>query len=246
MRERTALDDAGERDPQLEQELEDGVDLIELGEAEGDEAIDRGGRGRHPRGQEARPRAARSRRCSRARPTATTPISRSMPAPAAPRARTGRRCCCACTRAGPSARGFKVELLEQQDGEEAGIKARDPPDQGPQRLWLAEDRIRRAPAGAHLAVRFERPPAHQLRLGLGLSGDRRPHRHRDQRERRAASTPTARRRRRRPARQHDRFGGAHHPHPDRHRGRLPAASARSTRTARPRGTCCAPSSTSAS
>ena len=46
-----------------------------------------------------------------------------MPAPAAPTARTGPRCCCACTCAGPSARGFKAELLEATPGEEAGLKS---------------------------------------------------------------------------------------------------------------------------
>ena len=45
----------------------------------------------------------------------------------------------------------------------------DPADHGPQRLWLAEDRGRRAPPGAHLAVRLQRAAAHQLRLGAGLS-----------------------------------------------------------------------------
>src|SRR3712207_7256231 len=43
---------------------------------------------------------------------------------------------------------------------------RHAPDQGPQRLWLAQDGIRRAPAGAHLPLRFQRPPPHQLRLRL--------------------------------------------------------------------------------
>ncbi|CAI7991672.1 hypothetical protein GBAR_LOCUS795 [Geodia barretti] len=42
------------------------------------------------------------RACSRARPTATTASSRSMPGPAAPNRRTGPRCCCACTSAGRS------------------------------------------------------------------------------------------------------------------------------------------------
>jgi peptide chain release factor 2 len=46
-----------------------------------------------------------------------------IPAPAAPKARTGQTCCCACTPAGPSSTGYKVELLEMHDGEEAGIKS---------------------------------------------------------------------------------------------------------------------------
>ena len=49
-------------------------------------------------------------------------------------------------------RRFKVEVLEMHDGEEAGIKSATLLDQGPQRLWLAEDRIGRAPPGAHLAL----------------------------------------------------------------------------------------------
>ena len=54
---------------------------------------------------------------------ATTPSSRSMPAPAAPRARTGPRCCCACTLRWAEQHGYKVEWIEESDGEEAGIKS---------------------------------------------------------------------------------------------------------------------------
>jgi peptide chain release factor 2 len=57
----------------------------------------------HWRGSPTAPNATRSRRSSPVRPTPTTPMSRSMPAPAEPRARTGRTCCSACIRAGPSA-----------------------------------------------------------------------------------------------------------------------------------------------
>ena len=49
-------------------------------------------------------------------------------------------------------RRFKVEVLEVHDGEEAGIKSATLADQGPQRLWLAEDGIRRTPPRAHLAL----------------------------------------------------------------------------------------------
>ena len=48
-------------------------------------------------------RPARSRRCSAASTIARTRSSPSIPAPAAPSRRTGRRCCCACTCAGRSA-----------------------------------------------------------------------------------------------------------------------------------------------
>ncbi len=46
-----------------------------------------------------------------------------MPAPAAPRARTGPRCCSACTRAGRERHGTKVELVDYHAGEQAGIKS---------------------------------------------------------------------------------------------------------------------------
>src|SRR5712692_3825398 len=51
-----------------------------------------------------------------------------------------------------------------------------------QRLWLAEDRKRRAPSGADLAVRLRRAAPYQLCLGLGLPGDRREDRGGDQRQ----------------------------------------------------------------
>ena len=73
-------------------------------------------------------------------------------------------------------RKFDVEIIEETAGDEAGIKSATHHRQGPQRAWLDEDRIGRASPGAHLAVRFQRAPPHQLRLGLGLSGRRRSHR----------------------------------------------------------------------
>ena len=56
--------------------------------------------------------------------------------------------------------GYKVEMMEETAGEEAGIKSATLAGQGPQCLWLAENRTRRASPGAHLAVRFQRAPAH--------------------------------------------------------------------------------------
>ncbi len=49
-------------------------------------------------------RSSKPTRCSPAKATASTPSSPSSPAPAAPSRRTGPRCFCACTCAGPSAR----------------------------------------------------------------------------------------------------------------------------------------------
>ena len=196
--------------------------LIELGEAEGDEAsVTEGeaairklaGRGRAPPGRDAALRRGRR---------ATTPISRSMPAPAAPRARTGPRCCCACTSRWAEQHGYKVERARDAP------TARRPASSRATLLikghnaygWLKTE------SGVHRLVRispfdFERAPAHQLRQRLGLSGGRRHDRDRHQGERLPhRHLPLVGRRR--PARQHDRFGGAHHAHADRHRGRLPA------------------------
>ena len=75
--------------------------------------------------------------------------------------------------------GYKVEWLEESPGEEAGLKSATIQVIGRQRLWLAEDRERRASPGAHLALRQPGAPPYQLQLGLGLSGGRRHHRDRD-------------------------------------------------------------------
>ena len=81
--------------------------------------------------------------------------------------------------------GYKVEWLEEIRGRGRRHQVGDHPGQGPQRLWLAQDRERRASPGAHLAVRFQRAAAHVVRQRLRLSGGRRPHQDRHQRIRRA-------------------------------------------------------------
>ncbi len=48
--------------------------------------------------------------------------------------------------------GYKVEWLEESPGEEAGLKSATIQVIGRERLWLAEDRERRAPPGAHLTL----------------------------------------------------------------------------------------------
>ncbi len=50
-------------------------------------------------------------------------MSKCTPAPGAPKAATGRACCCACTCAGESGESSDVELIEETDGDEAGIKS---------------------------------------------------------------------------------------------------------------------------
>ena len=46
-----------------------------------------------------------------------------MPGQAEPKARIGPACFCACMSAGPRPAAFKVEIIEENAGEEAGIKA---------------------------------------------------------------------------------------------------------------------------
>ena len=154
--------------------------------------------------------------------------STSRPAPAAPRRRTGRRCCCACICAGPSAR-LQAEVIDRTAGEVAGIKSATV-ESGRVRLRLAAHRDRRAPPGAQVAVRFRQPPPHLVRLGVRLARGRRRHRDRDQ-----SGRPEGRRlsldRRRRPARQQDRVGGAHHAHARPASSSRARTSAASTRTA---------------
>ena len=99
--------------------------------------------------------------------------------------------------------GYKVALLDEIAGRGRRDQIGDHPGEGPQRLRLAQDRSRRAPAGAHLAVRFQRAPAHILRQRRGISSGRRQHQDRHRREGRA-HRHDALARRRRPARQQDR------------------------------------------
>ncbi len=107
MRERTELEDRLGSLGMLDRELDDAVTLVELGEMEDDAATEKEGVDGDEGAAAGKRASVRSRRCSPARPTATTPISKFIRAPAAPRARTGRACCSACTRAGPSARSSR-------------------------------------------------------------------------------------------------------------------------------------------
>ena len=211
MRERQQLEH-GDRPAyeRLERELDDARRADRARRGRGRRGHRRRSRGGAARARRARPSGARSRRCCRARPTATTPISRSMPAPAAPRARTGPRCCCACTRAGPSSTATRSSCSREHAGEEAGIKSATLQVKGDERLWLAEDRSRACtgwcasrPTTATRAGTPPSPASGSIRWSTTPSRSRStrsdvPHRH----------LPLLRRRR--PARQHHRLGGAHH------------------------------------
>ena len=120
--------------------------------------------------------------------------------------------------------GRKARFQDRISGRDPGRRGRHQirhhPDQRPQRLWLAEDRGRRAPAGADLAVRFQRAAAHLVLVGRDLPGGRRQHQDRHQGIRRAHRYH-ALGRRRRPARQQDRIRGAADAYSDRRCGGLP-------------------------
>ncbi len=185
MRERQQLESQIGAVERMERELDDQTGLIELGEAEGDADVvaeaEEALRGLHAEAERRAGRDDAVRRGGRQ----STASSKSTPAPAAPRARTGRRCCMRMYTRWAEASGYKVEVLEVHDGEEAGIKSATLQVERTQRLWLAEDRIRRAPPGAHLALRQPGAAAHLVRQRVGLSGGRRLHRDRHQRRRRA-------------------------------------------------------------
>ncbi len=92
MRERDALEDQLDAIGRIEQELDDQLTMIELGEAEKDDKTVAEAEAALKRLQAPKWRGANWKRCCRARPTPTTAISKSMPAPAAPRARIGPAC----------------------------------------------------------------------------------------------------------------------------------------------------------
>jgi peptide chain release factor 2 len=145
--------------------------------------------------------------------SAPTPSSTSRPAPAAPRRRTGPRCCCACTCAGPSAR-----LQDRADGslggDVAGIKSAtfkvegDTPSAGcaPRSACTGWCASRRSTPTTAATPRSPRCSSRPKSTTTSRSTSTRPT---------CAPTSTALRRRW-PARQQDRVGGAHHPHPDQH------------------------------
>ena len=165
--------------------------------------------------------AARDAAVGRGRPQRRL-SSKSTPAPAAPKARTGPACCCACTRAGRSARKYKVECSKSTDGEEAGIKSATIQIKGHNAYGWLKTESGRAPPGAHLAVRQQRPAAHQLRLA---SGSIRWSTTRINIEINEADCRIDTYRSSGAGGQHVNttdFGGPHHPHSDRHRRRLPA------------------------
>ena len=89
-----------------------------------------------------------------------------------------------------------------------GHQVGDVRSQRRERLRLAAKRSRRAPPGAHFALRRQRAPPYVVRLRVRLSADRRRDQDRHQ-ARRSARRHLPRVGRRRPARQPHRFGDPH-------------------------------------
>ncbi|MEZ5995870.1 MAG: PCRF domain-containing protein [Hyphomonadaceae bacterium] len=122
MRERNKLDAAMGAITSLERDLRDALELAEMAEAEGDGAlVDEA----FASLQQAQTRAAQAELEALLSGEADgndayvefNPAARGHREPG-----LDRRCSCACTRAGRM-RGFKVEFLEEQGGDTAGIKS---------------------------------------------------------------------------------------------------------------------------
>ena len=122
MQERQYLESAIGAVKRLDQGLSDNIELIAMGEDENDPEIVQEAE-LAIRAIKARRIGGRSTRYCRARPIGTTLMSRCIRAPAAPRARTGRRCSCAWYTRWADRSKFKIEMLEEHAGEEAGIKS---------------------------------------------------------------------------------------------------------------------------
>ena len=143
-----------------------------------------------------------------------------MPAPAAPRARTGPTCCCACTRAGPRSTATRSSSSEETQGEEAGIKSATIQVKGRNAYgWLKTE------GGVHRLVRISPFDSNARRHTSFASVKVYPvidDRIKIDIKESDVRTDTLRcERRRRPARQQDRVGDPPDAHPDRHRGLLP-------------------------
>ncbi len=220
MRQRQALERSINAFQKLERDLDDAVTLIELGEAEKDEATVR----------RARPRCSKLAADARRQEVEALLSGEADGNDTYVEVHAGAggtesqdwaEMLARMYMRWAEERGYKVSLVEAERGRGGRHQVGDPADQGRERLRLAQDRIGRAPAGAHLALRQQRAPPHQLCQRVGLSGGRRQHRDRHQ-GKRVPHRHLPRLGRRRPARQHHRLGGAHHPHPHQHRGGEPA------------------------
>ena len=96
----------------------------------------------------------------------------SRPAPAAPKRATGPRCSCALYSRWAERHGYQVEMIDELQNDEAGIRSATMQDLRRLRLRLPAKRNRRASAGPHQPVRFQRPPADLVRRRRRDAGNR--------------------------------------------------------------------------
>ena len=69
-------------------------------------------------------------------------------------------------------RGYKIQLIEQSEGEQAGIKSATFQVSGPNAYGWLKTEGRGAPPGPHQPVRLRSPAPDELRKRLGVSGGR--------------------------------------------------------------------------
>ena len=218
MRDRQTLSDALDGYKRLAQDLADQAELIELGEAEGDEAVV----------ADAEAAIRTLREAAAQRETEALLDGEADGNDTFLEINAGAGGTESCDWAAMLARmyvrwaeahGMKVELVAETAGEEAGIRSAAYRISGPNAYgWLKTE------SGVHRLVRispFDSAARRQTSFASVwvYPGRRRQHRDRDRRERHPhRHLPLVGRRR--PARQHHRLGGAHHPPADQHRGDL--------------------------
>ena len=123
MQERTALEDQLTAIGRIERELDDQLTMIELGEAEKDQRVVTEAEAALKRLKAEAARRELEALLSGEADANDSLSSKCMPAPAAPRARTGPTCCCACTRAGPSSTATRSSISKRPPAKSAGIKS---------------------------------------------------------------------------------------------------------------------------
>jgi len=148
MRERQKLDSSLASVRELENELLDATGLIEMAEAENEAAMVVEAE-KAVTSLPGAPSSSGLQSMLSGRRTAMTPIWKSMPGRAAPKARTGLRCCFACTTRWAESHGYKLQLIEESEGEGAGLKSATIRVNGDNAYgWLKSE------AGVHRLVRI--------------------------------------------------------------------------------------------